>query len=144
MVKFLGQATNEYAPPPALSCFLAIPKLELEARQPLRNGDLCGYRGDLQQAFFFHPLLRHRPSISPPHDARCQLVDIFAIMHPLPRGAQSFPPLEWQLCGSVRRRTYVPDGRSVGAFAPRKQRQVTHRSQYCLIAGVPALVGLHG
>ena len=50
--------------PPA-PCFLAIPKLDFEARHPARNGDLCSHRDGLEQAFLHHPLPCHQPSVPP-------------------------------------------------------------------------------
>ena len=68
--------------PPAPSCFLAVPKLELEARHPPRNGNLCSHPDNLEQAFLHHPLPCHGPSISPPHYASRQLVDEVATLNP--------------------------------------------------------------
>ena len=56
---------------PAPSCFLAVPKLEFEARHLPRNGDLCSHRDNLEQVFLHHPLPGHRSSIPPRHDASC-------------------------------------------------------------------------
>lgn len=55
--------------PPAYSCFLAGPKLELEARRPPRSGDLCSHRDALEQKFLHHCLPCRRSSLPPPHDA---------------------------------------------------------------------------
>lgn len=55
-----------------------------EAGHPPREGDLGGRRGESQQQeLLYASFPRRRPSISPPHHARCQLVD--AMMSPTPR-----------------------------------------------------------
>ena len=68
--------------PPAPSRFLAVPKLELEARHPPRNGDLCSHRDDLKQAFLHQPFPSHRPTIPPRNDTSCQLVDELTALYP--------------------------------------------------------------
>ena len=44
-------SVSDLSPPPlpySFSLFLTVPKLEIEARHPPRNGDLCSHRDDLK------------------------------------------------------------------------------------------------
>ena len=66
---------------------MAMPKLELEAGCPSRNGDLCGRRDDFGRtaSLTHHPVLRHGP-VHPAPPATLAASCSVKVLYPLPRG----------------------------------------------------------